>query len=110
MNTLTPPKAQIPIGVDSEGRNVMVHPEWLRYLTQSLFTRAGGTLAPSNAELLVWARSSGSIYPSEDASTDEGIVIPGPQGPQGLQGVMGPVFLIEDDREDPYSAALSMKV
>ena len=54
MATLTPPNASIPIGwVMSGGRRVPVeiHVEWLRYLVNSLFERAGGTTGSATTDL-----------------------------------------------------------
>lgn len=63
---LTPPKAQVPIAtVDVGGRSFActIHPEWLRYLAQGLFDRAGGTSGSSSNDL------SASAF--EDAGIEE---------------------------------------
>lgn len=54
MAVLTAPKGAIPIGLlNIAGRQyeVSLHPEWLRYLTQGLFDRAGGSSGPSTTDL-----------------------------------------------------------
>lgn len=53
MSKLTPPRAGIPIGrvtVDGKEYETEIHPEWLRYLTNGLFERAGGTSGPTTVE------------------------------------------------------------
>jgi hypothetical protein len=69
--TLIPPKAQIPIGMDVNGQPVMIHPEWLRYLAQSLFTRAGGTSTLSVDDLVAILESDVPSGAASDPRTDE---------------------------------------
>jgi hypothetical protein len=54
MSTLTPPKANIPIGwvtINGQRMPAVMDPEWLRYLAASLFDRGGGTNGASTSEL-----------------------------------------------------------
>lgn len=67
MPTLTPPKSNIPIGwltlTDGKKLSVSVDPEWLRYLSQDLFYRAGGPTGDSTSDL--------SLSQFEDAGVSE---------------------------------------
>jgi len=50
---LTPPKSNIPIGsvrIDGKDLHVAIAPEWLRYLSQSLYERAGGYTSSGNLD------------------------------------------------------------
>lgn len=54
MATLTPPRTGIPIAsviVAKVEYDVVINPEWLRYLTFGLFDRAGGYTGVSTTEL-----------------------------------------------------------
>lgn len=54
MATLTPPRANIPIGwVTIGGKRLpaSIDPEWLRYLANSLFERGGGTQGSGTTDL-----------------------------------------------------------
>ena len=54
MTTLTPPRANIPIGwamVGGQRVAVAIEPEWLRYLAGSLFDRGGGTTGSGTNDL-----------------------------------------------------------
>lgn len=54
MSYLTPPKSNIPIGsvmIAGKRHQVTIDPEWLRYLSQALFERAGGTAGSSTTDL-----------------------------------------------------------
>jgi ubiquinone biosynthesis protein UbiJ len=66
MSYLTPPKSNIPIGsvvIDGKRQQVTIDPEWLRYLSQALFDRAGGTSGSSTTDL--------STSAFEDAGIDD---------------------------------------
>lgn len=54
MANLTPPRAGIPVGkvtIQGVEYDAMIHPEWLRYLSNGLFERVGGVVAPTNVDL-----------------------------------------------------------
>lgn len=62
MSKLTPPRAGIPIGrvtVAGTEYEAAIHPEWLRYLTNGLFDRAGGVSGPTTVEAAQEAGGNG---------------------------------------------------
>jgi hypothetical protein len=71
MSTLTPPKANIPIGwatIGGQRSPVMIDTEWLRYLALGLFQRTGGTASTdlsSVTDLVNEARSSAFLQDKE---------------------------------------------
>jgi len=70
MSTVTAPKGGIPIGYVQQGIQripVMIDSEWLRYLSQDLFVRVGGTNGLGTAEL--------TLSQFEDAGIAEGHAI-----------------------------------
>lgn len=53
MAKLTPPRSGIPIGsvtIAGQEYYAEINPEWLRYLVNGLFERAGGTSGPTTVE------------------------------------------------------------
>ena len=67
MANLTPPRAGIPVGkvtIQGVEYDAMIHPEWLRYLSNGLFDRAGGVAGPSTVEA---AQEAGGNAGTEEA-------------------------------------------
>lgn len=52
MSTLSPQAARIPIGIDAEGRPVLVTKSWFDLIAVQLYERAGGASGPSTTELV----------------------------------------------------------
>jgi len=112
--TLTPPKTPVSIGqvtIAGQTYDVKQSPEFVRFFFD-LYRRVGGAEAVSNTDLALLSRSMGPMFGQEDVYQDDGMLIPGPPGLTGPPGISGPALfsIFDNSSEDPYSAALSMKV
>lgn len=114
MSTITPPKAQVPIGYAMLGGqrvDVMQHPEFVRFLFD-IFRRIGGASGPSNEDLQdeLDQAELDIITLQRDVLGLE--VLPMPQEPQPFPDSLEPslVFPAQDQQSDGRVQALEAEV